>query len=243
MADELRKQEIPAAKVVFDAHTAALAKVEAASRAVHEALVAMVDYRDPMAPVVFDATWEQLDVIAAAPKAKLNAIFTTGFPTWSLAMASDKFAAILSNSDDANLWMRNLREAFKAILPVTSLVGSDDSQGRDIPAHKAVFDTHSAVLAKMEAASRAVHEAVVALVANRDSMAPVLLNATWGQLEAIANAPRSKLNTIFMTGLPTFSLSKASERFSTVLGTADDHDGILRAALESFLPMVSTTSR
>jgi hypothetical protein len=121
MSDELKPKDIPASKAIFDTHSAVRNKVEAASRAAHEALVAMVAYRDPMAPVVFGATWEQLEAIANAPKSKLNHIFMTGIPTFSLRMASDTFHTVLSNTDDQDAWLRNLLGTFAATLPIASL--------------------------------------------------------------------------------------------------------------------------
>jgi hypothetical protein len=116
-----KQQDIPASKAIFDTHTAVRTKIEAANRAVHEALVAMVAYRDPMAPVVFNATWEQLEAIANAPRSKLNHIFMTGFPTWSLRMASETFHTVLSNTDDQDAWLRNLLGTYSVKLPIASL--------------------------------------------------------------------------------------------------------------------------
>ncbi|UTY55888.1 hypothetical protein [Massilia sp. erpn] len=121
MSDDFKSRDIPASKAIFDTHTAVRTKIEAANRAVHEALVAMVAYRDPMAPVVFGATQEQLEAIANAPKSKLNQIFMTGIPTFSLAMANEKFSTVLSNSDDPDAWLRVLLQSFPAILPIASL--------------------------------------------------------------------------------------------------------------------------
>lgn len=121
MSDDFKNKDIPASKAIFDTHAAVRNKIEAASRAVHEALVAMVAYRDPMAPVVFNATWEQLEAIANAPKSKLNTIFMTGLPTFSLAMANQKFATVLSNTDDQDAWLRALLESYSAVLPIASL--------------------------------------------------------------------------------------------------------------------------
>ena len=243
MADEIRKQEVPVAKVVFDAHTAALAKGEAANRAVYDAMVAMVEWSDPMAKTVFNATPDQLKAIVSGPKEKLNSIFKTGFPIFSLAMASDKFAAVLRNSEDVNVWLRTLRDSFSQPLPITSLSGNSADNVHDVQAKEAVFDTQQAVRVKIEAASRAVQDFVVTLVHNRDPLAPVFLNATWEQLDAIANASKSRLNTIFMTGCPIFSLSQITDRFATILTGADDYDGILRVTLESFAPIMAAMLR
>lgn len=121
MVDDFKNKDVPASKAVFDTNTAILKKMEAASRAVHEVVVAMVAYRDPMAPVVFNATWEQLEAIANAPKSKLNTIFMTGLPTFSLTMASEKFATVLSNTDDPDAWLRVLLQSYSAVLPIASL--------------------------------------------------------------------------------------------------------------------------
>lgn len=118
---DVQNKDIPAAKAIFDTHMAVRAKIEAANRAVHDALVSMVAYRDPMAPVVFNATWEQLEVIANAPKSKLNTIFMTGLPTFSLAMANEKFATVLSNTEDPDAWLRVLLESYSTLLPIASL--------------------------------------------------------------------------------------------------------------------------
>jgi hypothetical protein len=121
MSDDPKNKDIPAAKAVFDTHTSVRTAMEAANRAVHAALVAMVAYRDPMAPVVFNATWEQLEAIANAPRSKLNPIFMTGVPIFSLLMASDTFHTVLSNTDDQDVWLRKLLETFSANLPIASL--------------------------------------------------------------------------------------------------------------------------
>jgi hypothetical protein len=121
MSDDPRNKDIPASKAIFDTHTAARTKMEAASRAVHEAVVAMVAYRDPMAPVVFGATWDQLEAIANAPRPKLNQIFMTGVPIFSLRMANDTFHTVLSNTNDQDVWLRKLLETFSANLPIASL--------------------------------------------------------------------------------------------------------------------------
>jgi protein-disulfide isomerase-like protein with CxxC motif len=121
MSNDPSNKDIPASKAVFDTHTAVRIKMEAASRAIHEAVVAMVAYRDPMAPIVFNATWEQLEAIANAPRSKLNHIFMTGVPTFSLRMANDTFHTVLSNTDDQDAWLRTLLETFSAKLPIASL--------------------------------------------------------------------------------------------------------------------------
>lgn len=119
--DDPKNKDIPASKAIFDTHTAVRAKIEAANRAAHEALVAMVAYKDPMAPVVFNATWAQLEAIANAPRSKLNHIFMTGIPVFSLRMANDTFHTVLSNTNDQDTWLRNLLETFSANLPIASL--------------------------------------------------------------------------------------------------------------------------
>lgn len=121
MTDEIKNKDIPASKAIFDTHKAVIAKMEAANRAVHEALVTMVAYKDPMAPIVFNATWEQLEAIANAPRSKLNVIFRTGFPVFSLRMASETFHTVLSNTDDQDAWLRTLLGTYSANLPIASL--------------------------------------------------------------------------------------------------------------------------
>jgi hypothetical protein len=96
-------------------------KIEAANLAVFEALVAMVDYRDPLAPAVFDVDAETLAKLAAASKAKLGALFMTGIPIFSLRIASPEFKAVPEGSGSEDTLLRVLLESYSQHLPITSL--------------------------------------------------------------------------------------------------------------------------
>lgn len=112
---------IPVAKAIFDAHTAVRKKIEAANFAVIEALVAMVEYQDPMGPVVFGAEGETLKKVASMSKAKLNALLMTGVPVFALRMANPEFQAALEGSGSEDALLRALLQTYSEQLPITSL--------------------------------------------------------------------------------------------------------------------------
>lgn len=112
---------IPAAKAVFDTHHVVLEKLEAANKAIHEAIVASMAYRDPLAPAIYGADMETLDRFAQTSKAKLNALFMTGVPIFSLRVCSPEFRAILEGSGTEDAMLRVLLESFPEKLPITSL--------------------------------------------------------------------------------------------------------------------------
>jgi mevalonate pyrophosphate decarboxylase len=112
---------IPVAKAIFDTHSAVRAKTEAANVAVLEALQAMLDYQDPMAPAIFGADAETLKRLAETSKAKLNALCMTGVPIFSLRVASPEFKAILEGSGNEDAMLRVVLESFAQQLPITSL--------------------------------------------------------------------------------------------------------------------------
>lgn len=112
---------IPASKAILDTHAQVRAKIEAANVAVHEALVAMVNYQDPLAPAVFDVDGEALKTLASASKAKLRTLFMTGVPIFSLRIASPEFKAMLEGSGDEDACLQILLESFSTRLPIGSL--------------------------------------------------------------------------------------------------------------------------
>lgn len=117
----MSENNIPVAKAIFDTHSAVRAKIEAANIAVFEALVAMVDYQDPLAPAVFDVDLETLQKLAATSKAKLSALFMTGVPIFSLRIGSPEFKSVLDGSGSEDACLRVLLESFSQHLPITSL--------------------------------------------------------------------------------------------------------------------------
>lgn len=112
---------IPVAKAIFDTHSAVRAKIETANIAVFEALQAMMDYQDPLAPAIFGADVETLKKLAETSKAKLNALFMTGVPIFLLRIASPEFKAVLEGSGSEDALLRVLLESYSQQLPITSL--------------------------------------------------------------------------------------------------------------------------
>jgi len=112
---------IPVAKAIFDTHSFVRKKIEAANFAVIEALVAMVEYQDPLAPAVFGASAETLKKLASMDKAKLNALLMTGLPIFLLRIASPEFKAALEGSGSEDALLRALLESYSEQLPITSL--------------------------------------------------------------------------------------------------------------------------
>jgi hypothetical protein len=120
MTDPISR-DIPAAKAVFDTHADVRKKIEIACNAVHDALVAMVAYKDPMAPVVFDADWETLELLASTSRSKLAQIFMTGVPTFKLRMTDEVFRSLLKDEGDPDALLRMLLQSFPVALPISSL--------------------------------------------------------------------------------------------------------------------------
>jgi len=114
-------QNIPVAKAIFDTSTRARKKIEAANFAVVEALVAMVELQDPLAPAVFGASAETLQKLANMDKAKLNALLMTGVPIFLLRVASPEFKAALEGSGSEDALLRALLESYSEQLPIGSL--------------------------------------------------------------------------------------------------------------------------
>jgi hypothetical protein len=112
---------IPVAKAIFDTHSVVRKKIEAANFAVVEALVAMVDYQDPLAAAVFGANAETLKKLATMEKTKLNALLMTGLPIFLLRIASPEFKAALEGSGSEDALLRALLESYSEQLPITSL--------------------------------------------------------------------------------------------------------------------------
>ena len=112
---------IPVAKAIFDTHTAVRKKIEAANFAVIDALIAMVEYQDPLAPAVFGAEEATLKNVASMSKAKLNAILMTGLPIFALRVTCPEFQAVLEGSGTEDALLRALLQSFSEQLPITSL--------------------------------------------------------------------------------------------------------------------------
>jgi hypothetical protein len=117
----VKDQNIPVAKAIFDTHTFVRKKIEVANFAVIDALVAMVDYQDPLAPAVFGASAETLKKLATMDKAKLHALLMTGLPIFLLRIASADFKAVLEGSGSEDAFLRVLLESYSEQLPITSL--------------------------------------------------------------------------------------------------------------------------
>lgn len=116
-----KESTIPVAKAIFDTHAAVRSKIEAANIAVFEAVQALIDYQDPMAAAIAGTDAEALQRLAETSKAKLNALFMTGVPIFSLRVTSPEFKAILDGSGSEDVMLRVLLESFAEQLPITSL--------------------------------------------------------------------------------------------------------------------------
>lgn len=116
------------------------------------------------------------------------------------------------------------------------------SAQNNIPATKAIFDTHTAVRAKIEAANYAVHEALKAMIDFQDPMTEAVFGADKEILMALASASKSKLGILFMTGVPIFSLRTANVDFKAALGGPGGEDACLKALLATFSPQLPISS-
>jgi len=117
----VKEHNIPVSKAVFDTHSFARKKVEIANFAVIDAMMAMVEYQDPLAPAIFGVSAETLKKLATMDKAKLHALLMTGVPIFLLRIASADFMAVLEGSGSEDAMMRVLLESFSEHLPITSL--------------------------------------------------------------------------------------------------------------------------
>lgn len=114
----------------------------------------------------------------------------------------------------------------------------DSHAGGDIPVAEAILDVHPNVHKTVEAANRATQDAVFAAIASRDPMAAATFGAKQHNLEAVANARKSMLNTVFMTGVPTFALRLDDTTANGMLGSKRDADACLRLALSNLADQV-----
>ena len=112
---------IPVAKAVFDTTARARKKIEIANFAVFDAVVAMAELQDPLAPAVFGASAETLRKLASMDKTKINALMMTGLPIFLLRVASADFQAALDGSGSEDALLRALLESYSDQLPITSL--------------------------------------------------------------------------------------------------------------------------
>ena len=112
---------IPVAKAIFDTHSVVRKKIEVANFAVVEALVAMVEYQDPLAPAVFGANAETLEKLAGMDKAKLNALLMTALPIFLLRIASPEFKSALEGTGSEDALLRAMLGSYAEQLPITSL--------------------------------------------------------------------------------------------------------------------------
>lgn len=112
----------------------------------------------------------------------------------------------------------------------------------NIPVAKAIFDTHSVVRKKIEAANFAVVDALVTMLEYQDPLAPAVFGANAETLSKLANMEKAKLNALMMTGLPIFLLRIASPVFVSALDGTGSEDVLLRAMLESYSEQLPITS-
>lgn len=117
----MSENNIPVAKAIFDTHSVVRKKIEAANFAVIEALTAMVEYQDPLAPAVFGADEATLKKLATMDKAKLNALLMTGLPVFLLRVASPEFKSALDGSGSEDGLLLALLSSYSEQLPITSL--------------------------------------------------------------------------------------------------------------------------
>lgn len=110
---------------------------------------------------------------------------------------------------------------------------------RDIPVENAKLDVHPHVRSKVEAANRATQAAALAAIASRDPMASATFGTKRQNIETVANARKSVLNTIFMTGVPTFALRPSEESFKGLLGVKRDTDACLRLVMANLADPLS----
>lgn len=236
--------EIPFAKGVFDAHHDFRSKVKTAGLAILDVVATVVAYGDPMAPVVLGADAQTIALLANAPKQKIDELTMSGVAIFSLRMQGPQFANTLKNND-ANGSLKLLLDTFSAPLPVASLNNSNDDQSlaSGLPAvhvANAVYDAHPEVRRKVEAANRAVLEAVRAGVAYGDRMVTAVFGVDIQTLEILANASRPMLNDIAMTGIAMFALRSPDGLLADVLSN-NDADACLKVLLKAF-PDSSPTS-
>lgn len=236
---------IPVSKAVFDMHSFVRQKLEAANVAVFEALVAMVEYQDPMARVIFGADAGTLQKFATMSRVASNDLMRTGLAIFSLRVASPEFKAVVEGAGSADSMLRVLLESYSERLPITA-VGQDSivslGTSHHIPVSKAVFETHSVVRKKLEAANFAVFDALVAMVEYRDPMAPAIFGTDADTLKKIAGTSRVAINSLMRTGLSIFSLRVGSSEFNAVIEGAGSADSMLRIMLESYSAQMPTTS-
>lgn len=225
---------VPVAGLIFKSHDEVRTAVEAANRAVYDAVVTMVQYCDPMAPVVFGIDAERLEQLASANKFKIEALFQSGVTIFGLRMADPAFENVLGCYGDSDGAFRALLNTFPERLPLRSLISSDGIDGT-IPVSNALFDNHDDVLTKLDAASRAVYAAIVRIVESRDPLAPMMFGTDAKFLQMIASAGKSMMCELFMTGVPIFSLRLPDDVIAAVSGNNDDPDAFLRMKLAAFL--------
>jgi len=227
--------EIPFAKGVFDAHHDFRSKVKIASLAILDVVGTVVAYGDPMASVVLGADAQTIALLANAPKQKIDELTTSGVAIFSLRMQGTQFANSLKNND-ANSSLKLLLNTFSAPLPVASLNNSsyDESLASALPdIHVAVYDAHPEVRSKIEIANRAVLDAVRAGVAYGDRMVTAVFGVDIQTLDMLANASRSMLNDIAMTGVAMFALRSPDGLLADVLSN-NDTDACLKVLLKAF---------
>lgn len=235
--------EIPFAKAVFDAHHDFRSRVKIAGLAILDVVGTVVAYGDPMASVVLGADAQTLELLANAPKQKIDELTMSGVAIFSLRMQGPQFANALKNHD-ANGSLKLLLKSFSAPLPVASL--NNGSFGEplvsglpDIHVANAVYDAHPDVRRKIEIANRAVLDAVRAGVAYGDPMVTAVFGVDTQALEMLANASRSMLNDIAMTGVAMFALRSPDGLLAEVLSN-NDADACLKVLLKAFPDSSST---
>jgi hypothetical protein len=115
------ENNIPVSKAVFDTHSVVRQKLEAANFAVFEALVAMVEYQDPMAPAIFGADADTLKKLAGTSRVAINDLMRTGLAIFSLRVASPEFKAVIEGAGSADSMLRILLESYSEQMPITSV--------------------------------------------------------------------------------------------------------------------------
>jgi Ni,Fe-hydrogenase III component G len=230
-------QDIPESQVIFNAHAVSRAKIEIANQAVYDAVMAVWESNDPMAPNIFGADQDMLLQLASTPRRKLLPLLMTGIPIWSLRLATADFKRVLDSGENGDAALRSLLGTFSSPVPLKSLAAnfvSTTSSPQDIPVTQASLNIHASSRAKIEVANRAVVDGVMSLLESKDPMAENIFGISQALLLQLAGTARRKLLPLIMTGIPVWSLRLATPDFKAVLDTSDNGDAGLRSLLSTF---------
>lgn len=97
-----------------------------------------------------------------------------------------------------------------------------------------VLDSHAMVVNALEVANKAVIEAIRAVVAFDDAVAPHLMGCDMETLQKIAKMSPSKTLELLHTSVPIFSIRMAQPEFEGVLNSPGSGDAALQAVLRTF---------